>query len=27
LLPITIIGLYYLARTGMKLGELKEIRA
>jgi len=26
LLPITVIGLYYLARSGMKLGELKELR-
>jgi len=26
LIPITLIGLYYLARTGMKLGELKSIQ-
>lgn len=26
LIPITIIGLYYLVRSGMKLGELKQIR-
>jgi glycosyltransferase 2 family protein len=26
LLPITFIGLYYLARSGMKLGELKALR-
>lgn len=25
LIPITVIGLYYLLRSGMKLGELKEI--
>lgn len=25
LIPITVIGLYYLVRSGMKLGELKEI--
>jgi uncharacterized protein (TIRG00374 family) len=25
LIPITLIGLYYLARSGMKLGELKQI--
>lgn len=25
LVPITVIGLYYLVRSGMKLGELKEI--
>jgi uncharacterized protein (TIRG00374 family) len=26
LLPITLIGLYYLARTGLHLGELKDIK-
>ena len=25
LIPITVIGLYYLARSGMRLGELKQI--
>lgn len=25
LIPITLIGLYYLARSGLKLGELKQI--
>lgn len=25
LIPITLIGLYYLARTGLKLGQLKDI--
>ena len=27
LIPITIIGIYYLLRSGMKLGELKQIRS
>jgi uncharacterized protein (TIRG00374 family) len=26
LIPITLIGLYYLARSGMKLGDLKQIK-
>ena len=26
LLPITILGLYYLARSGLRLGELREVR-
>lgn len=26
LIPITVIGLYYLARSGMQLGELKQIK-
>jgi glycosyltransferase 2 family protein len=26
LIPITVIGLYYLARSGMRLGELKQIQ-
>jgi len=26
LIPITVIGLYYLVRSGMKLGELKQIQ-
>ncbi len=26
LIPITLIGLYYLARSGLKLGELKQIK-
>lgn len=26
LIPITLIGLYYLARSGLKLGQLKEIK-
>ena len=26
LIPITIIGLYYVARSGLRLGELREIR-
>ena len=25
LIPITVIGLYYLARSGMRLGELQQI--
>ena len=25
LIPITVFGLYYLARTGLKLGELRQI--
>lgn len=27
LIPITLIGLYYLARTGMHLGELKQLKS
>lgn len=26
LIPITVLGLYYLARTGLRLGELKQIQ-
>jgi uncharacterized protein (TIRG00374 family) len=26
LIPITVIGLYYMARSGMKLGDLKQIK-
>lgn len=26
MIPITVIGLYYLARTGLRLGELKRLR-
>jgi uncharacterized membrane protein YbhN (UPF0104 family) len=26
LIPIIVIGLYYLARSGLQLGELKEIK-
>jgi len=26
LIPITVIGLYYLARSGMKLGELRQLK-
>jgi uncharacterized protein (TIRG00374 family) len=27
LIPITVIGLYYAARTGLRLGELKQLKA
>jgi uncharacterized membrane protein YbhN (UPF0104 family) len=27
LIPITVIGLYYVARSGLRLGELRQLRA